>query len=710
MAFVRSYNPIWNFRDLTGLPLDDTYYAFFLENVLPYAPQAPFRDLNGTAVWTGGIVQFSAAGTLPDNLYFDDSLVYRIEIRQGNMSSDPLIWLIENYVPASAGGGTSPTATNIVSSNQITNPEFVDRFFTDGYTTSDNLVEIAPGWQFVGTGGGTVTFNLVDLSGASNVPLQPAFALRITTSGKSTAVLRQRIDNNGALFQTGGSANSAIGTSLLAIDNLGGSPILSVDYLDSNGTLINLINSTYTGAWDNKLNSVPLPNSSPNPDLNSVAYVDIDISLPGTGDVSVSAVQIVKQIVPDTTNLQYQGQTPARQRDHTWHYYRNSVLTMPKNDILSGWNFAQNPWQFRSVTSATLTSQTAYTADQTIVHQQTSANNIAIGQAPTAERNGFQVTAVTANNRFALIQYIDAATIRPYWNYFVSSLVRARIFTTHGSNIRFKMRLISRTSFPPTIGATEPIASWSGSNDPVFSAGWSEILPKNDPVYTLPNAYDPTQGAQAFPAFSFDGFQLPVNGASGQTLGIVIYTLDPMVQTGTADRIVFDRISLVPNDFAIDATPLTFDETLRRCQFYYEKSYRLDDLPGTISDAGAQTRIIVNVHNGGTTTNTLHGKSFSFDFQQTKRAIPSSSNVILYGITTGNIDRITAWLYSNTTFLVPKTNVIANNWNGSFSNGAAFYEIADTSTALVSVVGAAPAETAESMIGFHYTIDTRLGV
>ena len=99
MSIVRAANPKWYFTDLTGNPLDDNYWAFFLTNTMPYSPQDVYQDAAGTTPWNNAMVQFDASGTLPDNLYFDDTLVYRIEIRQGNLSSDPLIWEVNDYIP-----------------------------------------------------------------------------------------------------------------------------------------------------------------------------------------------------------------------------------------------------------------------------------------------------------------------------------------------------------------------------------------------------------------------------------------------------------------------------------------------------------------------------------------------------------------------------------------------------------------------------------
>ena len=128
--FVRSANPIWYLPDLIWLPLNDEYYAFFLTNTLPYLPQNVYRDPQGMTVWTGNVLEFFPNGTLPDNLYFDPNLVYRIEIRRGPTQSDPLIGNpIENYSPGNVSGGSSATYL-LTAPNLLTNPQFSDINFS----------------------------------------------------------------------------------------------------------------------------------------------------------------------------------------------------------------------------------------------------------------------------------------------------------------------------------------------------------------------------------------------------------------------------------------------------------------------------------------------------------------------------------------------------------------------------------------------------
>lgn len=126
--FVRAASPIWFFDNLIGQPVDDTYYAFFLTNTLPYIPQAVFQDPSGTSPWNSPL-EFQPSSGLPNNLYFDPNEVYRIEIRQGNTQTSPLIWLIEDFVPpfvvgqyysssvlfGSAVSLVSPNVSNVIS-------------------------------------------------------------------------------------------------------------------------------------------------------------------------------------------------------------------------------------------------------------------------------------------------------------------------------------------------------------------------------------------------------------------------------------------------------------------------------------------------------------------------------------------------------------------------------------------------------------------
>src|SRR5262249_36752527 len=150
--------------------------------------------------------------------------------------------------------------------------------------------------------------------------------------------------------------------------------------------------------------------------------------------------------------------------DHEFNVYRNALSQQEKNSILTGWNFALNPYQFVS-TSLQNKAFNGYIADQTILIQQNyvasaTGNNVATGRsAVNTDNEALQVTAVTAHNQFALIQYIDPSIARPYWNQKLSCYIRAFANFSHSTTVNLKMRLFYKAGLPNTISQTDPIAS-----------------------------------------------------------------------------------------------------------------------------------------------------------------------------------------------------------------------------------------------------------
>lgn len=705
--FVRAANPVWYFPDLTGLPLNDEYFAFFLTNTLPYLPQNVYRDPQGLAVWDNPL-EFFPNGTLPDNLYFDPSLVYRIEIRQGNSQTDPLIYEINNFIP---GDGATPDNNSLAilgNENQVSNGQFSIINFVSPLTIAiAGTYSIAPGWDLVLTGAGSTTLTQLILSGSQNQINNPPFALRINNTGWTESYLRQRLLDNGAIWANGAITMSLTGraqtttetVSLIYSPNAPGTPEIVAT------------GSLGTGSYEVLQGAIDLP-ASTNTSLSNVAYVDLIVQLPVAGIVDISNIQAIGQssalpsnFDPATDIPSYQQEPEERAIDHLFHYYKSQLVLKPKKSLLVGWNFPLNPFQFITTTVTTAASETQYIADQTILHQE-AASQVQTGKNTVGERQNLLVKAVTAatTTRFALIQYIDPASIRPYWSYVLSAFARARIFTSHATTVRLKARLIYRSSLPPTISNTEPIASWPAASDPVFAAGWTALAPLNDPAYTLPNAYatDEVSGENAYPGFSFDQFQMPNSDNASMTLGIVVYTMDNMNATAASeDSIAFDKISLIPSYFGADANAETFDDCLRECQFYYEKSYDNSVLPGTASSNGL---LFAEQLALGSSPISLIGRSFEFEFNTIKRT--ASSAVTIYS-TDGTINDVRGFI-SNNGAGEAGANIAVSNWTQAALGQKAVFHRANTIAALhtLNQVSADP----EAYIQYHYTVDARLGV
>jgi len=269
--------------------------------------------------------------------------------------------------------------------------------------------------------------------------------------------------------------------------------------------------------------------------------------------------------------------------------------------------------------------------------------------------------------------------------------------------------LIYRASIPSTISATEPIASWAAGSDPVFAAGWTALTPLNDPAYVLPNAYanDESAGANAYPGFAFNGFQLPNASNADMTLGIVIYTMDNLnSSTGTEDAIAFDKISLIPSAFGADALPQTYDECLRECEFYYEKSYPAGVLPGSNTFSGI--RYSTNPLGGDYSSTVLYKTTFNLVFNQVKRNL---ATVTFYDVA-GNLNTVRLGTYDGAIYPVPDagnnpSNEAISQWDVE-TNTPSGILLKPIGTSAVMTFNAVPGSK-QGEIFYHYVADARIG-
>lgn len=704
-GYTRAANPIWYFPDLEGEPLNDEYYAFFLTNVFPYVPQAVYQDVAGTIPWNNPI-EFYPNGTLPDNLYFNDSEVYRIEIRHGDSQSDPLIYEINDFVPGE-GGGSDVTTEAGFGENQATMSQFSEVNFVSPLSiTTSGTYNVAPDWDLVLTGTGTATITQEIITPDQDFINNPPFALGLNLNGWTTANLVQRFNHNGAIWSSISAVQDGYITVSITAQAVGStySPISFV-YKPSTGTQqsIGTSGTILTGPYQ-VYNQVQKLIPSDNSDPSSSGYVDIVIQLLGSGNILISNIQIMGQAVAVGTTAPsspvYQQETNERQLDRLFHYYRDSIIFQPKPTILTGWNFPLNPYQFVTTTVTTNVAQTKYICDQTILHQE-AASQIATGIASNADRFGLYITPVDAatDTKFAIFQYPDTTTTFPYWSYKLSALVKLRFNSTHSTSVRFKMLLMYRTiGAPPAISASEPISGWSGT-DLVLAAGWTAIKPVNDPIYTVT-----TSSAGAYQNYVFNGFQLPDASSDTMYLSAVFYTLDDINSSaGTKDYFVIDKISLVNNEFAIDTQPQTFDEVLRECQFYYEKSYENGVIQGTSTIVGALNKYQTAIFSDPTDAGSCYGAPFQFSFNTTKRAVP----VTTFWSTVGTINNVSVQTYRDGVPSALSDKVLASFWTVSGSSTKSVEYLPNNIAALTSAV---PASNLSCSIRFHYAAQAILGL
>lgn len=710
---VRGVNPIWWIPTLDAEPMDDTFYLFTLSNTIPYLPIVVYHDAAGSIPWSDPIEVLSN-GTMPIDIYWDEDTVYRLEWRAGPTQDYPLTYLVENYSPGE-GGGSGPVVNSANSTtNQITNPQFSKVNFTGTLTsTASSIPNIAPGWDIIttGDGPGSISVTQLQVEGVSGDSTNPSFALQIASSGWDTVGIQQTFEENGALWASSASNVSGVALEISAYNSAGTAPpitgVISYAGTDAPDPTTIFLQAAMNAAPNSYGGAAALPVST-NSALPASASTSVSFYWTSNNTVVVTSVQLIGQQGEGIAQVLYQQESLERQVDHTFHYYADSLIMQPKDSLLTGWKFPLNPWQFTTTTSTNVAAN-QYTADQTIVVQQNyvsaaSGNNIAIGKAAAADNYALKVTAVTATNQFALVQYIDAATVRGYWGYTMSALLKLRYQNNHASTgIKVKMRLIYNSSVPSSTSQTYPVASWTALGEPVFAAGFTAVIPLNDPEYDISTLSTMTE-------LPFEGMVLPANGATTQTLAIVIYTTKSMNSSSVSDFIVFDDCSLVPNDFAIASNVLTFDQTLAKCEYYYEKSYSTATLPATPSiGAGSLQANMQVIYNTGAGNTFLYPVQFNFSYRNVKRT--ATPTVTLYAVGSDQTPGLVqANLYYNGASVQAVNVTVSSFWSLTDLNEKAVDYVLNTANPLTSNSGAVATVPASGFIEYQYVVDARIGV
>lgn len=677
IAYIRGSFPIWQFIDpTTGLPLNDEYYVSFLENTFPYLPSTQvFHDNQGTTPWNEPI-QLNSGGQLDTDLYFSDIEVYRIEVRHGATQNDQLINVVNNFDPGGNGGITPTTETASTQDNQISNPQFSVVNF--GIQTAINPTQktlsittagtysIAPDWNLILTGSGTGTITQLIFSGdqgSAGAPVPP-YALRFNLNGWTTAILQQRLDGNGAIW-----ADKFVTASVLARSEDAVPRALTIIYVPSIGTQtqINDVTTLSTGDYAIIEGAKAIPVST-NSTLNDVAYVNINIQLPGTSIIDLSDVQVVGQNTLITLPFTPEpDETIERQTDHLFHYYKEPLARKPIPSYLVGWDFPLNPAQRGTVFSSSAgTNKSFYTWDQTIIFQ--SANSGI--QTSRAGNNDFSISA-SVSSKAAIIQYLPSIVARELLEDVLSVYFSG--YAAGGSGtitipMTISLWVTTDVSLPSIASNNSLVATLDANGKPAtFNGSWTEVAPKNGQEAFFTLAQDDV---------IFDGWWNNDGNALVDTATYFAIVIGTSTIT-TLDAMIVRSISLQKGNIATIPAPQQPDEVLRECQHYFEKSYNNEIAIGATTFVGAVTSLMVN----GITT--VYGIDRPF-----KSAKITTPTVTWYSPQTGTINKI--YNLSATADATVASNLLV----GKTSSGIP--------------VLSAPA-TGGDALAAHYTADSRLG-
>lgn len=717
MTYVRGANPIWSLVDLTGKQFDDTYYMFVLENVLPYLPANVYRTPSGTE-WTQSI-QFLANGTLPIDIYWDPDEVYRLEFRQGDTQSDPLIYEVNNYSPGS-GGDTPIDSTAVSSDNQITNPQFSILSFNSPMTltgvtlTSNDPIPLAPGWDLVLSGTGNVTLTQVALTSTQANPTNPPYALHIELSGwTDDPYLRQRFEQNGVLWSTftepryvSNSVTAKVGgTSETIIGKL-------YDSLDTELSTVlptQVVSQTYNEFVDHGLMPVATNTDTP-PD----AYVEYRLFIAKDADIYITSVQLVTSNSDDDFN--YIQDTIERQQDHTFNYYKDPLLFKPIPSMLTGWDFPLNPAQFGSSPSPTITTTAEYIWDQTIAACEAST----VATARNSVTGGIQATTSGANRAFYYMQYLSGNKVREMILNKLSVNVSG-FRTQAGGDVTVRVYLYRAPTastiplLPLALGtvATSGVFTLTA---PVIADNWTLIprgtFPQTQGNLSTVNTADYTT-LNDIVDLQFTGWEETSSARIADTDKFAIVVTFQCPETGTV--VTINSISLVPGDVATRPAPQTIDEVLRECQYYFEKSY-IDPYPLAATSLTSQLVFPIATSDlsgtpPGQTTSISLANGFSIRFNTAKKSL---TPIVSIYTPTAPVSAGTFYAQINGTSALTGTSAsvktLATYWDqAGLGQKGVSYVSKSTLTSILTVTQASTLQATSSYIRLHFDADSRLG-
>jgi hypothetical protein len=702
--YTRSANPVWSFVDLTGKQFDDTFYMWVLSNQIPYIPAAVYQTPTGTP-WTDPI-QFLANGTLPNNIYWDPNVIYRLEFRHNlgllpPSQNDPLIYLVEDYAPF-GNNSEVDTVTGLPTDNQISNPQFAEVSFTNPLTltnvTNPGPIEIAPDWFLTLTGTGNLVVNQVPLNNAPTTinPTNAPYALEIhTTGGWTSSILSQRFQQNGMLW-----ANKYVSLSFTAL--IQGAPQQVTGRLyGSNGAPLAILLTTLLSNSFGEYTGVALLPPPLNPDVPPNAYIDFQMILPPVADIYLTSFQLIASTVE--TTYEYEQDTVNRQIDHLFHYYNPQLQFKPISSYLVGWDFPLNPAQINgdTYTAQNTGVNTSYYAwDQTILFQSvTSAITVSRGT-----QGGLQLTAALAG-QMAAIQYLDQVQAREILNNRLSVNINCLGTIAAGNVIGSVSLWYTKDANLPNV-ATGTNQTFIATLDPItgkpatFTGGFNWIEVKRDiqqnATFNLPSATSSTFG---FNEWSID------NGVSADanlaTFFAIVIGFAPLA---AADTIELTSVSLVPGDIPTIPAPKTQDEVRKDCERYYEMSYQNFAAVGTATVVNAlfapQDSTIPSGGNFFISPN-----SFTVQFDSLKRTINSVMSI--YSANTGTISAVGATARGSATSTL---DIAIATWTPT--TGDKYCNFAVVAVPLSGhPFGALNATTpGQNYIGYHFIADARLGI
>lgn len=667
-------------------------------------------------------VTLSAVGTCMDS-GGDNVLVYGYPYLESSATGDLTLDLYYVVCQSFSGvdqwireaipnivGGNNPPGFNQEDLNELSNPQFSQYFLQDSATTltlsgSQTVFPIAPDWDLVASGTGTIIIERVPVSGNEAIPTYPAaYITMIISAGITAPYLRQRLYYNSGLW----SGQYIAGTVVAQVGV--GSNGLTMNYNDASGvtSVVPIFSAAIGMTWASYGGSSQIGNSSDTLS-GDLAYVDITIDLPVTNTISITSIQVQVSNDEFLENLVYDQRSSNRELAFMGDYYLPRLAYKTCASLLVGWDFPKNPMQLGSTGSVT-SSSAQYIWDQTILQ----TNGLTVTYAQNAITGGLTLNHDTANQSYALIQYLDGAEAAKFLGTTLS--VNINGYTMAGGNqpaaTSVQVQIFANPaadkfgSLPTSIVqiSSAGVIALTGT---ATTNGWYAINRHNLPAAqnTL-NILNPTGNISYGHDIGFNGWDIDNStlvSAGVQGIAVVV-SFTPAAST-TDYLTCIDSISVVPGDIPCRPDNLTVEQTLQDCQEFYETSFEQGTVIPTATTTGIYCETMMAANAGGAFTTLMAASTFILRWLVFKRADPT---LTLYSGTSVTVDKVQAILIGNGT---NTTEVdVATSWNAPDINQKRARFTAKSPTVNIEAGANDGTNGTSSVIQYHYVADARIGI
>lgn len=611
--------------------------------------------------------------------------------------------------------GTSPIDDNTLkNTNQIANPQFTNIFLNEGFDTTfnisgtDNTFILAPDWDLVASGTGTVVISRQSITGNNNVITSPPYVLDINVSaGITSCYLRQRMNKNSGLWASTTNFPIYLSGCIVGRNENAGEAGIQIIYQESSGNPpVTILDKKFNNTgYSLQVGSSGLIPFSTNVNSGDSGYIDILVSILPLSHIRITSIQVaVSQQNAGEDFISYDTNSSNREEALQGDYFLPNLSSRPAKSLLVGWDFPVNPSQFSG--SGTITTGANYIVDQTIGFTSNSTTSWARSSATDAIQ-----CVNTAANATAILQYMSGQDARRIIGADLSvNLFSYRISTTADITVRVYIYRGSSAATIPTLTSTIGTLAANG----VFTlsaANWTEI-PRSGldtAKATLPYLSTFANLDTVNVDTGFTGWRITNGAEIIDTNKFAVVVTFSCPDANSAFEI--NSVSLIPSAIPSRPAPQTRAEVLAECQYYYEDSYSQGSYPGDATTGGA---IIVeqSARVPGVGTLASYPRFINYQYKTEKRltsVIPS-----IYS-TTGANDNFNLQFYrAGVVVAGASANIPVASAFSTFGIGSTGFSFAplDQGTAMTTFVpGGVVADTnIEAVIMFHYRTDARLGV